>query len=334
VKKHQLYSSFTGKESPVQSDITMLLNGLQNGDKGSAGRIMTLIENRDPGSEEILKRLYAVKASALVIGVTGWPGVGKSSLINRIAKAFLDKDKRVGIIAVDPTSPVSGGGLLGDRIRFREIDGRAGLFIRSVASRGHHGGLSRAARAFVKIMEVMGCDIVIMETVGVGQDQITVSLIADTTIVVTAPGLGDFLQAIKSGILDVADVFVVNKADRRDADKAVQELESSLRMREQTGWHPSVIKTVASDGSGIDTLMEEIERHRVHCGTDEDVLTPKVRAAKHEIREAVKSRLLYHFYRQNGSVDALMERYAKGVCERKVDLGMVADMILAEKGVD
>jgi LAO/AO transport system kinase len=317
----------------VQSDINILFNDLQNGDKGCAGRIMTLIENQDPGSEEILKRLYTVEARALVIGVTGWSGVGKSTLINRIAKAFLDKEKSVGIIAVDPTSPLSGGGLLGDRIRFREIEGREGLFIRSVASRGHHGGLSRSARVFVKIMEVMGYDIVILETVGVGQDQITVSLIADTTIVVMAPGLGDYLQAIKSGILEMADVFVVNKADRRDADKTVQDLESSIGMREKTGWHPPVIKTVASDGGGIDILMEEIARHKLYCGTDEGVLTPKVRAAKNEIREAVKSRLLDHFYRQNGLSDELMYRYAKGVCERKVDPCIVADMILAEKGI-
>lgn len=315
----------------MQSDINMLFNGLQNGDKACAARIMTLVENQEPGSEELLQRLYAPAASALVVGVTGWPGVGKSSLINRLAKAFLEQEKRVGIIAVDPTSPLSGGGLLGDRIRFRDIEGSKDLFIRSMASRGHHGGLSRSARAFVKIMEVMGCDIVILETVGVGQTQITVSLIADTTILVMAPGLGDFLQAIKSGILEVADVFVVNKADRRDADKAVQELESSIQMREKTGWQPPVIKTVALDGSGIDLLMEAIARHRVYCGTDEGALNSKVRAAKDEIREAVKSRLLDHFYRQNGFTDEIMEAYAKRVCTRKLDLYMVADMILAKK---
>jgi LAO/AO transport system kinase len=274
-------------------------------------------------------------SKALVIGVTGWPGVGKSSLISRIAKAFLGEGERVGIVAVDPTSPFSGGGLLGDRIRLRDIEGRENLFIRSMASRGHHGGLSRSARSFVKVMEAMKCDVVPLETVGVGPDQITVSLIADTTIVVVAPGLGDYLQqAIKSGILEIGDIFVVNKADRQDADKSAHDLESAIRMREKEGWCPSVVKTIAADGTGVEVLMKEIAGHATYCAGEQGSRARKIRAAKEEIREAVKSRLFSRFTGTDRLVDDPMNGYAPEICQRKTDPYAVADMILADKGIN
>ncbi len=311
-----------------------LFAGLVRGDKGSASRLMSLIEKEGPESEPALRRLYAMEAKALVVGVTGWPGVGKSSLISRIAKAFLSEGKRVGIVAVDPTSPFSGGGLLGDRIRLRDIEGSENLFIRSMASRGHHGGLSRSARSFVKVMEAMGCDVVLLETVGVGQDQITVSLIADTTIVVVAPGLGDYLQAIKSGILEIGDIFVVNKADRQDADKSAQDLESAIRMREKEGWCPSVVKTIAADGTGVEALMKQIAGHAAYCAGENSARVRKIRAAKDEIREAVKSRLFSYFMGADGLGDDPMNRHALEICERKMDPYAVADMILADKGIN
>lgn len=318
----------------METNLDMLFTGLERGDKGSASRLMTLIEKEGPDGETALKRLYTLDSKALVIGVTGWPGVGKSSLISRIAKAFLGEGKRVGIVAVDPTSPFSGGGLLGDRIRLRDIEGRENLFIRSMASRGHHGGLSRSARSFVKVMEAMKCDVVLLETVGAGQDQITVSLIADTTIVVVAPGLGDYLQAIKSGILEIGDIFVVNKADRQDADKSAQDLESAMRMREKKGWRPSVVKTIAADGTGVEVLMKEIAGHATYCAGEQGSRARKIRAAKEEIREAVKSRLFSRFIGTDGLVDDPMNEYALEICERKMDPYAVADMILADKGIN
>jgi LAO/AO transport system kinase len=303
-----------------------LLASLAKGDRRSAGQLMTLIENEGPGSEEALKALYASETRAVVVGITGWPGAGKSTLVSRIAAAFLAQGKRVGIIAVDPSSPLSGGGLLGDRIRFRGIEGNDHLFIRSVATRGHQGGLSRAARAFVRIMEAMGQEIVLLETVGIGQDQITVSLVADTTIVVTAPGLGDSLQAIKSGILEVGDIFAVNKADRPDAER-------TMMLREKDGWCPPVLKTVAADGTGVEALIEAIARHSAHRAAENSMLAGKVRAATDEIREAVKSRLLDHFCGREALNDEPITRYARGICERTMDPYIVADTILGEKGI-
>lgn len=317
----------------METDLKILFSRLREGDRRSASRIMTLIENEGPDRKDALERLYHTESKALVVGVTGWPGVGKSSLINRIAGSFLDKGKKVGIIAIDPTSPLSGGGLLADRIRFREIEGTERLFVRSVASRGHHGGLSLYARAFVKVMEAMGCEVILLETVGVGQDQITVSLIADTTIVVVAPGLGDYLQAIKSGVLEVGDIFVVNKADRPDADKAVFDLEEAARMRGVEGWRPPVVKAIAAEKGGAEALMNEIERHSSYCAKEKSVRAGKVRAARHEIRDAVESRLFEHYFgREDLSGDSI-NRLAGEVCARRIDPYMIADMMLAEKGI-
>ena len=286
---------------------------------------MTLIENEGQEGERALKQLYTLDGRALVVGITGWAGVGKSSLISRLAGAFLDQEKKVGVIAVDPTSPFSGGGLLGDRLRFRNIDGYERLFIRSVASRGHHGGLSRSSRAFVKIMEVMGLDVVILETVGIGQEQVGVSLIADTTVVVLAPGLGDFLQAIKSGILEIGDIFVVNKADRPDVDKTVQDVSAAMRMREKTGWRPVVMKTVATDGTGIQDLLMEIEKHRDYRMTGNEASGAKLKATCEVIKEAIKARLLDDYLREDRTRAEVIERNACEVLMRKVDPYLIAD---------
>jgi LAO/AO transport system kinase len=317
----------------VKEKLDSLFEGLEKGDKKSASQLMSIIEDEGPESEAALKRLYTIEAKALVIGVTGWPGVGKSSLINHIAKAFLSKGKRVGIVAVDPTSPFSGGSLLGDRIRFKDIEGKEHLFIRSMATRGYHGGLSRAARAFVKVMEVLGSELVLLETVGIGQDQITISFIADTTLVVVAPGLGDYLQAMKSGILEAGDIFVVNKADRSDADRAVLDLETAIRITQKEDWRPPVVKTVAVDGTGIDTLIQEINRHALHRLAEQSVLSKKIRAAGEEIKEAVKSRLFDYYYGREDLGDKPMARYAHEICERHSDPYIVADILLVQKGI-
>lgn len=317
----------------MKPDLKALLSGVEKGDKRSASRLMTLIEDEGPESEEALKVLYAFTGKALVVGITGWPGVGKSSLINQIAKVYLKEGKRVGIVAVDPTSPFSGGSLLGDRLRFREIEGHGNLFIRSAASRGYHGGISRAARSFTMVMEAMGYDVIILETMGIGQDQIAVSLIADTTIVVVAPGLGDHLQAIKAGILEIGDIFVVNKADRPDAERAVQDLESAIRLRDKAGWSPPVLKTVAANGSGIHELVQQIGRHRAQCSALGSVPSAKIEAAKSEIAEALRRRLYEHFFGRQTPNESVEAKYARQLCEGKNDPYLIADLILAEKGI-
>lgn len=314
-------------------DLESLLKKVRSGDRRSAGLMMTIVEDGGPESKKALELLYATEGRALVIGVTGWPGVGKSTLINRMARAFLDSGRRVGIIAVDPTSPFSGGSLLGDRIRFKDIEGEENVFIRSMASRGHHGGVSRAARALVKVMEAMGLDVVIVETVGIGQDQIEVSLIADTTLVVVAPGLGDYLQAIKSGVLEIGDIFVVNKADRPDADRAAADLESAIGMRENREWRPPVVKTIAAEARGVEDVMNELARHAAYREGAANAPAAKLRAAADEIREAIKNRLLEGLLGKDGSLKQSMEKHAEAICNRQVDPSTVAEKMLADAGV-
>jgi len=314
-------------------DLETLFESLRSGNRRTGGLVMSLIEDCHPQKEEILKRLYECTNRALAIGVTGWPGVGKSSLIKGLAQAFLDKGHKVGIIPVDPTSPFSGGSLLGDRVRLREIEGRENLYIRSMASRGHPGGLANSARALVKIMETMGYDVVLMETVGAGQDQTNVALIVDTTIVVVAPGLGDRLQAIKSGILEVGDILVVNKGDRLGADGTAADLLNAVMMGERKGWHPPVIKTVALESKGIEELMAEIARHAAHSAAEGSAKARKHRAAENEIVEAIKTRLFERFFNGEDPIGKSMSEYAARLCERKSDPLILADAILREKDI-
>jgi LAO/AO transport system kinase len=323
----ELLVKTTATESPLEK----LFVGTEKGDRLSASRLMTVLENEGEENDRALRSLYTREGRSFVIGVTGWPGVGKSTLISRIAKVFLDQGKQVGIIAVDPSSPFSGGGLLGDRLRFRSIDGSDRLFIRSAASRGHQGGLSRATRAFVKVMEVMGRDVVIVETIGIGQEQVDISLVADTTVVVLAPGLGDYLQAIKSGIIEIGDIFVVNKADRPDAEKAVQDTKAAILMREKAPWQPPVVKTVAADGSGVDELIREIERHREYTTNCADAPATKARAAIHEILEAIKNGLLKKYLEEDPSRGAAIEGHAQMVFQRHTDPALVAETIFLKE---
>jgi LAO/AO transport system kinase len=321
------------RDSTMALDLDRLFRALRSGDKRAGGLTMSLIDDEDPQSEDILKRLYQSENRALAVGITGWPGVGKSSLISRLAKAFLDLGRKVGIIAVDPTSPFTGGSLLGDRIRFRDIEGNSNLYIRSVASRGHHGGLSRSARAFIKVMEVMGYEIVLVETVGIGQDQIGVSLIVDTTVVVVAPGLGDYLQAIKSGVIEIGDIFVVNKGDRDGADRAVGDLQNAIMMREKEDWRPPVVKTVAIESRGIKELMVELDKHAAYSAADRGAQGRKSRAAKDEVVDAIKTRLFDHFFGGEGLRGESMAEYTRQIRERKTDPYTVADGMLRNKGI-
>ncbi len=205
---------------------------------------------------------------AHVVGLTGPPGVGKSTTTSALVGAYRARGLRVGVLAVDPTSPFSGGALLGDRVRMSEHAADTEVFIRSMASRGHLGGLSWAAPAAVRVLDAAGCDVVLLETVGVGQSEVEVAATADTTVVLVAPGMGDGIQAAKAGILEVADVLVVNKADRDGADRTVRDLRGAVAMgeRDRTAWRPPVLRTVATSATGIDDLVEAIDGHRRHLG--------------------------------------------------------------------
>jgi len=234
-----------------------------SGDQKSGARIIRLIEENDPAAFDLLKTLYPHSGSAFIIGITGSPGVGKSTLIDALITEFRKRDKTVAVIAVDPSSPVSGGAILGDRIRMQRHATDKNVFIRSMASRGQGGGLSRTTKDAAIVLDAMGYDIIIIETVGAGQTEFDISYLAHSTGIVSIPGTGDGIQAVKAGILETGDIFIVNKCDRPDADAACHQLTMMLDMRnpDETGWKPVVRKTIAREGIGVDELAQTFLSH-------------------------------------------------------------------------
>ncbi len=230
----------------------------------AVARLISLVEDASPALREVMALLAPRAGHARVVGLTGSPGVGKSTSTSALVSAYRRRGMKVGVLAVDPSSPFSGGALLGDRIRMQDHATDDGVFIRSMASRGHLGGLSWATPQALRVLSAAGCDVVLVETVGVGQAEVEVASLADTTLVLLAPGMGDGIQAAKAGILEVADLFVVNKADRDGADTVVRDLRYMLSLgdrRTDGGWRVPILKTVASRGEGADEVVEEIERH-------------------------------------------------------------------------
>ena len=240
-----------------------------DGEIRAAARLMRDIDDRFKNAVGELKTLYPYTGNAYILGLTGPPGAGKSTLVDQIIAAYRKKDLLVGVVAIDPTSPFTGGAILGDRIRMNRHAEDPGVFIRSLATRGCLGGMSRSTMDVVNVMDAMGMDVVIVETVGVGQDEVDIVSTAHTTAVVMVPGMGDDIQAIKAGILEIGDVFVVNKADREGADRTARELSAMLEMKhpEPGAWLPQVLKTEGSRGVGIDELVNEFEAHREYLKT-------------------------------------------------------------------
>ena len=245
-------------------DVPDLVARLEQGEARAVARLISLVEDASPALREVMALLAPRAGHARVVGLTGPPGVGKSTSTNALVAAYRRRGMKVGVLAVDPSSPFSGGALLGDRVRMQDHATDDGVFIRSMASRGHLGGLSWATPQALRVLSAAGCDVVLVETVGVGQAEVEVASLADTTLVLLAPGMGDGIQAAKAGILEVADVFVVNKADRDGADTVVRDLRYMLSLGERRtdeGWRVPIVKTVASRGEGADEVVEQIERH-------------------------------------------------------------------------
>jgi LAO/AO transport system kinase len=245
-------------------DVPALVAAARDGDPRAVARLVSLVENGDPALPEVAATLAPYSGSAQVIGLTGSPGVGKSTTTNELVRTIRARGQRVGVLAVDPSSPFTGGAILGDRVRMQDHATDAGVYIRSMSSRGHLGGLAAATPQAVRVLEGAGCDVVLVETVGVGQAEVEVASLADTTLVLLAPGMGDAIQAVKAGILEIADVFVVNKADRDGADATYRDIQGMIALGERAAgeWRPQVVRAVASRSEGIDDVVAAIDKHR------------------------------------------------------------------------
>jgi LAO/AO transport system kinase len=236
----------------------------REGDPRAVARLVTLVESNDPALRELAAALAPFTGTAQIVGLTGSPGVGKSTITNELVRVLRKQGKRVGVLAVDPSSPFTGGAILGDRVRMQDHATDPGVYIRSMSSRGHLGGLAASTPQAARVLEGAGCDVVLVETVGVGQAEVEVASLADTTLVLLAPGMGDAIQAAKAGILEVADIFVVNKADRDGADATYRDIQGMIGLghREAGHWRPQVVRAVAVRGEGVDEVVAAIDKHR------------------------------------------------------------------------
>jgi len=303
------------------------------GDVRAMSRAITAIENHQPEAEELLRLLFPYTGRAYLTGITGAPGTGKSTLADRLAAHYRKQQEQVGVIAVDPTSPYSGGAILGDRIRMQGHAGDSGMFIRSMATRGFLGGLARATAEVALLLDAAGKRQVLIETVGVGQDEIDIVRLADCVLVVMVPGLGDDIQGMKAGLMEIGDIFVLNKADRQGADRLEQELLAMLSMvMPRDGWNPPVVRTVATENKGIDTLAGMIGKFQKHFEATGERQRKHIEHWKKRLLELLESRLLEKVL---GGADgqSLLEELASEVAQRKKDPFAAVKEILARSGL-
>ncbi len=283
------------------------------GDARAIARAISLIEDEAASATDLLRAVFPRTGRAYLIGVTGPPGAGKSTLVDRMTQELRARGKTVGVVAVDPTSPFTGGAILGDRVRMQAHAGDPGVFIRSMATRGHLGGLARATYEVALVLDASGKDVVLIETVGVGQDEVDIVRTADVSVVTLVPGTGDEVQALKAGIMEIADIFVVNKADRDGADRTVSSIESLLALEAYAAgrWRPPILKTQATTGAGVPELLDTIDRFRARAG--QDVTARRRTRSEYRLRELLADRFLDHVSREvlgDGEFDAVLERIA------------------------
>ncbi len=296
-----------------------LVDEAVHGSVRALAKLITMVENEMPEALDALRQLYPQTGKAYIIGITGPPGSGKSTLTDKITKELRKQNFTVGIIAVDPTSPFTGGALLGDRLRMQDITSDEGVFVRSMATRGTLGGLSKATADTVKVLDAFGKDFIIIETVGVGQDEVDIVRTADTTLLISVPGLGDDIQALKAGIMEIGDIFVVNKADREGADRVVTELSLMLDLSPaKSAWRPPVIKTVGTLGEGISELAEKILAHRKFLEEGEGLNTKRSTRAREEIINLIEKEISKYIHKML-KYDVTFDEVIEQVVARKKD---------------
>jgi LAO/AO transport system kinase len=304
------------------------------GDIRAVARLIRDIDDKVPEARELLKDLYPFTGRAYVVGITGAPGVGKSTLVDQMVAHLRRDEKSVGVLAVDPTSPFSGGAILGDRVRMQRHSMDEGVFIRSMATRGYFGGLTQSTRSAIDVLDAMGKDYILVETVGVGQDEIDIVQSAHTTLIVLVPGMGDDIQALKAGILEVGDIFVINKADREGAERTVNDLRLMIEMDEKRykdGWRPPIITAQAVFDKGIQEILDEIERHRAYL-TSSPERTSRLRyeKVKHDLTEMIKDRIINELLADIVS-SREFEEALQSIMKRELDPYTACDTILLRR---